>query len=278
VQLTGLSALLARSCNLAAVPGSLQSLVHLDLAGSSAAWLVLPATLTRLRELLLAQTHYGSVSGLGGLVALEVLDASHTAAATLGGSLAALRPLTRLRHLVLQGVVGLDPSSFTVIAGLQQLTHLNLACIEPAAGSAAAYWSVLACSKPLAALQQLNIRTTGADYSLAMFGIWLGRLTALTQLNMSGHLGANGNELLYLPHQLEELDLSSMVGMQRLPLGLLQLSALRVLDISGNPGLCQLESWFSALCSLEDLSLQHTGVVTEQRVLAKMPWLRRVKV
>jgi hypothetical protein len=112
---------------------------------------------------------------------------------------------------------------------------------------------------------------------MSVLAPWLSRLTALTQLNMSCNTGGNGDELLYLPPQLEQLNLSSM-ELQRVPQGLLQLSALQVLNLSNNPALRQVPAWCSRLCSLAVLLLDRTGVVTQQLVLARMPALKTLWV
>jgi Leucine-rich repeat (LRR) protein len=268
----------ASNAYLAAVPASLASLTRLAVRSNQGAQLVLPTTLTCLKELYLTYAAYGSVVGISSLVALEWLDAPQSAINIFGGSLTYLQRLTRLRHLNISRHQVMVPQSFTVIGTLQQLTYLNLSSILPAdeEQSTTAGWEALACARPLPALLELDLSCVEPEHSLSMLGPWLGRLTALTKLSMSGNLGSNGNEFLYLPPQLQELDLSSMEGMQRLPLGLLQLSALRVLDLRYNSGLRQLPSWFSDVRCLEVLYLWGTRVVTVQPVLARMPALRCV--
>jgi Leucine-rich repeat (LRR) protein len=203
---------------------------------------------------------------------LEYLDVANSSA--LGSSLAALQPLTRLRHLNLGGVEGLDPTSYTVLGALQRLTYLGLAAPE-CKQTAAARSRVLAGTEPLAAVTELNLRSHDAA-SLAALGPWLAQLTALTKLTMSECEVSSRGKLLHLPAGLRELDLRCC-KLQQVPPGLKRLSALEVLNLSDNPKLCKLPTWLSQLGCLEALDLGSTGVVTQQQVLAQMASLRCVK-
>jgi Leucine-rich repeat (LRR) protein len=274
----GLACLEVSHGHLAAVPASLGSLTRLNISGSNSARLVLPTTLVRLKDLDLSRARYRTITGISSLAALERLDASDgPLAAALGGSLAALQPLTRLRHLSLSEASIDDKASFSVIGALQQLTHLDLSKIYQEWDHPQG-WAALAGAEPLPALEQLDISTySGAGYNVAVLEPWISQLSALTQLIMGGNRCSEGDELLYLPTQLQQLDLSGMVGMQRVPLGLQPMSALRVLDLSYNQGLYELPGWFSQLCCLEELDLEHTSIGSKQQVLACMPALRCVR-
>jgi Leucine-rich repeat (LRR) protein len=278
----GLVRLEASDTHLAAVPASLGSLTLLDLGDSRAPQLVLPTTLTRLKALYLASAKYGAISGISSLVGLEQLDAMGFQGDLLGEQgMAELRPLTRLSHLSLPGASVQVPSSFTVIGTLQQLTSLSLSSVKQDDNGqlTTAGWASLARAEPLPALQHLDLSWCCPEHGLSVLAPWLSRLTALTQLSMAGNAGGDGGELLQLPPLLENLTLSSMglqevpPGLQEVPPGLQHLSVLQELTLSYNPGLCQLPSWFSRLCSLEGLMLTGTGVVSEQPVLAQMPAL-----
>jgi Leucine-rich repeat (LRR) protein len=277
----GLVQLEARASKLAEVPASVGSLTRLNLASSHGEQLVLPSTLVRLKDLDLAGACYDTITGVSSLTALERLDASgENAAAALQGCLAALQPLTRLRHLNLSEAAVSDAADFMVIGGLQQLTHLDLSKIEQDLEYPDG-WAALAGTEPLSALQRLDIShyrvRHAAGYDVEVLEPWLSRLSALTQLKMGGNICDEDDELLYLPPQLQQLDMSGMKEVQQVPRGLQQLPALRVLHLQRNRSLRQLPAWFSMLSSLEELDVQDTGIAINQQVLASMPALRCVR-
>jgi Leucine-rich repeat (LRR) protein len=258
----------AGKCKLAAVPASLTSLTHLDLSSSTAARLSLPATLESLQQLVISQGAFKCMPEISGLTALELLDMSFCKALT---SLSILQPLTRLRHLNLKGVTQCQAASYTVLGALQQLTHLNLA-----AGPSYACCAALAGTQPLLALQQLDLSGQGVS-CVATLGPWLRHLSALTWLSLAGCGAGYQQPLLFLPGQLQEVDLSGMCLVQ-LPSRLSQLQGLQVLHCSRNPGLKRLPAWLPQPQQLEVLDLHGTAVATEQEVLAHMPALRCVRV
>jgi Leucine-rich repeat (LRR) protein len=273
VWLPHLQQLEAEGCSLQAVPASLTALTTLYLTRGCADSLALPTTLSNLREVELRNSSYTSVTGLSSMLFLEYLDVANSSA--LCSSLAALQPLTRLRHLDLGGVEDLDPSSFTVLGALQALTYLGLAAPE-CKQTATACSRILAGAAPLAALVELDLGGHSAA-SLAALGPWLAGLTALTKLTMSECEVSSRGKMLHLPAGLRELGLRSC-KLQQVPPGLKRLSALEVLNLSDNPKLCKLPTWLSQLGCLEALDLISTGVVSEQQVLAQMPTLRCVQI
>jgi hypothetical protein len=256
----GLVRLEAACKPLAAVPASLGALTFLDLSGSSGEQLVLPTTLTSLRELQLARAEYEAITGMSGLIALERLNAYAYEHTTLGGSLAGLAPLTRLRHLTFHEAMFEDPGSFTAIGALQQLTYLRFS--DPPHGHQPMVlgWEVLGACEPLLALKELDLSGCHQQFKLATLGSWLSRLTALVQLNLGRHAGITSDDLLYLPHQLLELNLSSC-ELQQMPLGLRQLSQLQKLDVSWNKELSKLPEWFIELRSLAWMKVIGTGLI-----------------
>jgi Leucine-rich repeat (LRR) protein len=230
----------------------------------------LPAGLVRLKELDIRGASL-SLQHISSWTALEVLDAADSDGLK---DVALLRPLTRLRHLSLENLRSLSPSSstsFTVLGAMQQLTHLNLRSVgkNPTPACCAA----LAGTNPLPALQQLDLsgQEVGSYSALAP---WVAKLTALTSLNLSGGKVAEGDELLYLPTQLRELHLAAMEDMGEVPRGVLRLPALELLSLGYNQGLDQLPSWLSELRQLELLDLDNTHIWQEQQVLAQLPALR----
>jgi Leucine-rich repeat (LRR) protein len=271
----GLVQLEASDSRLVAVPASLGSLTRLNMAWSSFTQLVLPTTLTRLRQLDVQSAGYGTIVGISSLVALEHLENGAFKGDLFGGrSLGALRPLTRLCHFSLYETWVADATTFTAMGALQQLTSLDLSHHQ----FTEAGWSALGRAEPLAALQQLDLSWCGPHHALLALQPWLSRLTTLTLLRVCGIACGSDTDLAYLPPKLQELTLCCMPGTWEMPLGLLSMSALRVLNISGNRLLCELPSWCSQLHNLEQLDLQHTGVLTEQPVLAQMPALHAVSL
>jgi Leucine-rich repeat (LRR) protein len=275
-----------KSCRLRTVPSSLTCLKRLELDICPVDTFSVPTTLTCLRTLLISAS-FRSIAGLDACTALEFLAVTGTEA--FATSLPSLRPLTRLCHLDLHESNSADPAALTVVGALQQLTYLNLRHSSWVLRPLATMWSGLAVAAALPGLQQLEISywsrwgtypvITGEGwFPLATLGPWLSGCTALTKLVASGNDVSSDDELLYLPAGLRELAFQSMTHrqLQQLPCGLSRLSALRVLDASCNPRLCQLPSSLARLQRLEALSLQGTGVVSEQAVLAQMPNLKRV--
>jgi Leucine-rich repeat (LRR) protein len=279
-----LEQLVAKGSTLAAVPATLSRLTRLDLSGNTAAALTLPSTLTRLRELGLSEADSTAVASISSFTALEVLDVANSR--VLGESLTVLQPLTRLRHLSMAGARGCDPASFTVLATLQQLTRLDLARSRRRfsdeesreGGITAACCGVLAGTPPPPALAQLDISYYKKEH-LAALGPWVGALPALISIKMKGCAVGEDDMLLFLPSQLQEVDMSSS-GLYQLPPGLQRLSALEVLDVSCNGSLCELPGWLSQLRCLEAMriSVCGMGVPCAPEVLAHMPALRYVQL
>jgi Leucine-rich repeat (LRR) protein len=273
----GLARLEVRQTPLAAVPASLGALTWLKLVCADMPQLVLPTTLTCLKELDLASAGYGKIIGVSSLTALERLEATGCQGDVFGGcGLDELRPLSHLRHLNLSRGTGLFLESFTAVGALQQLTCLDLAEVRHTATS----WAALAGAAPLPALRQLDLSADSYDrqqHRVEVLAPWLSRLTALTLLKVPFIEASASDDFLYLPPQLRMLDMGNM-GLQQVPLGLRQLSALRVVNLECNPGIHQLPNWCSEMCSLEQLALCGTGVATEQQVLGHMRGLRGVLV
>jgi Leucine-rich repeat (LRR) protein len=275
-------------CSVAAVPASLSRLTRLDLTRSTAAALVLPTTLCRLRQLVLHHAESTAVKTISSFTALEVLDVSESS--VLGDSLTVLQPLTRLRHLNMGAVRDLEPASFTVLGALQQLTRLDLApgydiiCVNSyhgddiRVGVTTAACNVLAGTPPLPALEQLDISYCGAE-QLAALGPWVGRLPALVSIKMQGCAVGEAGAILcpQLPVQVQQVHLGKC-SLRELPPSLQRLSVLEVLDVSDNSNLQQLPAWLSQLRRLEAINLVHTGVHYEQEVLAHLPLLRCVRL
>jgi Leucine-rich repeat (LRR) protein len=289
VWLPRLEQLGAKGCALSTVPTSLTTLKGLDLSYNRQLALVLPTTLSTLRELKVRRAKYTSVVGLSSLVCVEDLDVVESV--VLGSSLSVLQPLSCLRSLDMEEVQGLDPGSYTVIGALRQLTCLHMGgglsgarCPTPECNAA------LASTQPPPGLLQLDIR--GADLaSTPALGTWLAQLTVLTQLCMEYCCVAPGDELHYLTASLQDLDISTMPlqgspeehNMEQLPLGLTRLTSLTRLAVRGFDDMSrgwddlkQLPEWLSVLQSLEVLDLRGTGVTTQQEVLGHMPNLRWV--
>jgi hypothetical protein len=120
-------------------------------------------------------------------------------------------------------------------------------------------------------------RAVGAQCGMSDACPWLARLTALTRLDATDRVVAEGDEMLYLPAGLQELVLRCAPGLQQLPSCISRLSALRLLDVNGNSGLCHLPDWLSKLSSLEALGILNISIADEQAVLASMPRLRCVQ-
>jgi Leucine-rich repeat (LRR) protein len=259
-----------------AVPDTLKRLTHLylrsDYQGRGS--LTLPSTLGCLQELTISNAEYTSIVGLGDMAALRVLNLDYTQA--LGPDLAVLQPLTRLAALSIRWAGDVDPASFTALGGLQQLTSLRLFDFRRC-NLALVPWGLL---RPLPMLKVLGIGfdQDADDTSVAAAGPWLARLTALTNLTLRYVTLQDGEELLYLPRSLLQLDLSNTKQMEHLPAGLQQLVALTSLDVSKSSSLCHLPEWLPQLRCLEAINLRETGVVSEQPVLALMPSLRCVEL
>jgi hypothetical protein len=107
---------------------------------------------------------------------------------------------------------------------------------------------------------------------------WPSDLAGLTCLTLWGGELADGEELMYLPPSLKQLDLACMRGLQQVPRGLSRLTGLETLGLGCNQALCELPGWLSLLGRSRCLGLGVSGVVDEQEVLAHMPGLRRVSL
>jgi hypothetical protein len=276
--------LVAGRCKVAAVPASLSRLTHLDLACNWDAPLTLPATLAgSLKELRLTSCDLATIQGLSRLTALEMLAVP--IANVLGSSLTVIRPLTRLRHLAIQHC-GLDdgypdPSSFTVIGALQQLTSIRVT------GESAACWKALASASPPLGLKELFLKAKDNSGALAALKPWLYPATALTRLSLArDSVGLKSVchtwEMAFLPVQLRELDLGCVEWADGyFPGALHRLTALEVLHVrfpaTGLP------TWFTKLSRLEGLGLWDAprsgrGEPSQLAILAGLPSLRAVRL
>jgi hypothetical protein len=265
--LPALEQLVAPGHCLKAVPEGLTRLKQLRVMEHGAR--ELPTTLTSLKELAVCQTHgtLESITGLSNQLGLESLVV--TTSGDHSSSMAVLGALTNLRRLCVNAWRDGAFSSFTVLENLKQLTRLDLG---GRVASAACKQAALA---PLPQLLELNIN---GSCSMAAAGPWLVQLTALTVLYARGCVLEEGDEMMYLPTGLQELCLTCVPSLQKLPSGLLRLQHLRLLDVSTNWKLTQLPQWLSQLRCLEALDLEHNPSFDEQPVLAQMPGLRRVRV
>jgi hypothetical protein len=141
---------------------------------------------------------------------------------------------------------------------MQQLTHLKL---WGGTEMLECHWELV---KPLPALVELRLEVcSSCQGSLASMAPWLEHLTALTSLHVEGSKVEEGNDMLYLPPQLEELHLNGVYSMEQLPSGISRLSALTALDVSMSFDLSQLPGWLSQLQQLERLNLD--GIMLQRR-------------
>jgi hypothetical protein len=241
--------------------------------------LALPSSLTRLKALYMEPGDSDSITEIRHLVGLEVLTAclaaggDATAAAAAGATLADLQPLTGLRRLQLHVKDKAFAPQLTVLGGLQGLTHFSIVCDAAGPTPEGLAWPL---SVPLLALQELRIWGYTGACGLAAMSHWVVQHTALTQLQVGAvYISSYGDEsMMEFGGFMHAQDMSQPLAI--LPSGLVQLSALRVLQLRMGPRFCELPSWLSVLRRLEVLDLWGTGVVSEQPVLAQMPSLRSV--
>jgi Leucine-rich repeat (LRR) protein len=272
----------ASKCGLETISGSLKQLTSLRLDRASVPSPRLPSTLSStLQELYLNDLDcWDELQGLSRLSSLEVLKVTHIMPNHIHFS--DLVCLTRLRHLDLKWThLDMDLNDDTeALRQLGQLTYLGLVHVTTYGGRP---WDEVA---PPPALQKLCVSVPDASHMTP----WLERMTALTSLVFVDTQIEEGDEVLYLPPQLEELGLVDIKLPQRrttggrrcrecgtravpcqrcsgprqlehLPRGLSRLSALRRLDVSYNMGLRALPQWLTQLQRLEYLSVFSTQVV-----------------
>jgi Leucine-rich repeat (LRR) protein len=266
------------------LPSTLHALSHLEVAGSGDLSSLVRGeqlgALSSLRHLALNRTtlhNPGSLSLLTGLRVLSLVACDPTGVPCRPGQLAGLGHLCRFHQCgwLLRGAVVVDPSAFVKEGSaaplpLQHLTHLSSSSYRPRH-----VLEQLPTLGTLPRLQQLILYGT-CFTQLAPLGPWLAQQTALTQLHLCLDKLASVDELRHLPQQLLELSVTGSYA--ELPLCLTRLSALKELSMYGNPLLQQLPGWLSCMSRLEVLHLDHTGITTQQEVLAALPLLRQVKL
>jgi hypothetical protein len=261
-----------------AVPEGLTRLTSLVLEQNRSEQLTLPRDITGLKQLSLPFASCTAMAGLSCLSGLELLDVSRSGA--LGSSLAGLQPLSALRHLNIECIHRCDRASLTVLAALQQLTYLNVNDLLNRK-------EAIASLVPLPSLRELHIKGSGQfvyagrmsdQVYLDALGPWLMQMPGITKL-VAGHSYLDDqDEMYYLPAGLQELELTHMKHLRYLRKGLRRLSALRVLDLTGNK-LWSLPDWLRRLRCLEVIWFGgDTSFQKGWEVFAHMPNLRSVSV
>jgi Leucine-rich repeat (LRR) protein/uncharacterized caspase-like protein/GTPase SAR1 family protein len=279
LHLSGCSALTALPAELGALTG-LQELVLRGCYGLTA----LPSgltTLTGLRKLVLIGC-YGLTAlpaGLTTLTGLRELDLSGCSALT--ALLAGLTALTGLRELDLDGLKEV-PAWVTALTGLRvpfEEWRLRVrseegkveevfARVQPDKVDLTAHTGLVALPEELRScagrVRALAVRSE----HLEALPAWLGELTGLTDLRVSGWWDDQKDEYCYCPlrelpkemgqlTRLQTLDLGLCSGLTALPAGLTgALTGLRELHLTGCSALTALPAELGALTGLQELVLR----------------------